>query len=245
MQLATYFGALRRRSDPYVDASSLEFRFRAQRFQRIRGLIDSVLAEKERCEIVDLGGTEKYWAIAGDYIDRQKSRVFVTLVNTEPQVITRTDQFRAVMDSASNPALFSGQRFDLAHSNSVIEHVGSRADMLAFAQNMRRLAPRYYCQTPNFWFPYEPHFRTLGFQYLPKAVRAAMLKHFALGFFDRITSSEDAIEIVRLHDLIGQRQMAAFFPDAEIAFETVLGLRKSIMATRATSPIFQALAHSR
>ena len=65
MQLAAFIRALRRRSDPYVDASSLEFQFRAKRFVQIRNLIDAVLAEQERCEIIDLGGTEKYWSIAG------------------------------------------------------------------------------------------------------------------------------------------------------------------------------------
>ncbi|MCD1642971.1 SAM-dependent methyltransferase [Aurantimonas coralicida] len=232
MQISAYLGALRRRSDPYVDDTSLEFQFRARRFVRIRNLIDAVLAEQERCEIVDLGGTEKYWAVAGDYLDRRRGRVFVTLVNTEPQVVARPDQFRAVRESASDLTLFEDQGFDLAHSNSVIEHVGSRANMRDFALNMRRLAPRYYCQTPNYWFPYEPHFRTAGFQYLPKAVRVAMLQRFALGFFDRIDDAEDARNVVRDHDLIGRRQMAAFFPDGEISYETVLGLRKSVIATR-------------
>ncbi|UIJ73394.1 SAM-dependent methyltransferase [Aurantimonas sp. HBX-1] len=232
MQLASYIQAFRRRSDPYLDASSLEFQFRARRFVRIRRLIEDVLAEQERCDIVDLGGTEKYWAIAGEYLERQKGRVFVTLVNTEPQIVARPEQFRAVRQSASDLGLFARKRFDLAHSNSVIEHVGSRQNMRDFGLNMRRLAPRYYCQTPNFWFPYEPHFRTVGFQYLPKAVRVAMLRRFSLGFFNRIDGVNEAEDIVRHHDLIGRRQMAAFFPDAEIAFETVLGLRKSIIAIR-------------
>ncbi|HEV7436951.1 MAG TPA: hypothetical protein VGO22_19115 [Pseudorhizobium sp.] len=59
-----------------------------------------------------------------------------------------------------------------------------------------------------------------------------MLQRFALGFFDRIDDVEEAKEVVRHHDLIGRRQMAEFLPDAEIAYETVLGFRKSIIATR-------------
>jgi len=232
MQLAAFIRALRRRSDPYVDASSLEFQFRAKRFVQIRNLIDAVLAEQERCEIIDLGGTEKYWSIAGDYLEQRRGRIFITLVNTEPQVVVQPSQFQAVRDSASNLDLFKGRRFDLAHSNSVIEHVSSRANMRDFGDNMRRLAPRYYCQTPNYWFPYEPHFRTIGFQYLPKAVRVAMLQRYALGFFERIDSAAEARDVVRDHDLIGRRQLAAFLPDAEITYETFLGFRKSVIAIR-------------
>ncbi len=61
-----------------------------------------------------------------------------------------------------------------------------------FADNVRRLAPRYYVQTPNYWFPFEPHFRTVGFQYLPERLRVMMLRRFALGFFQKFTSDEDA-----------------------------------------------------
>lgn len=232
MSLQAYVGALGRVSDPYSDKTSLEFQFRVRRFARIRGLIDSVLERQERCEIVDLGGTEKYWSVAGSYLDDQHGRIFVTLVNTEKQTVAKPRQFRSLVRSATDPDLFTGRSFDFAHSNSVIEHVGSRSQMRAFADNMRRLAPLYYCQTPNYWFPYEPHFRTPGFQYLPVAIRKALLRRYSLGFFDRLTSEAEAADVVKHHDLIAKLQMRAFFPDAAITFETVFGLRKSILAVR-------------
>lgn len=232
MAVQTQTGAVRRRADPYLDRTSIEFQFRARRFLHIRALVESVLARQERCEIVDLGGTEKYWSIAGPYLEERSDRVSITLVNTEAQRVSRPRQFRAVLRSATDPDLFAGRTFDIAHSNSVIEHVGSRSEMAAFAGNMRRLAPRLYCQTPNYWFPYEPHFRAPGFQYLPVAARKALLRRYDLGFFNRVETDAEAAAIVRHHDLIGARQMRAFFPDARISFETIYGLRKSVLAIR-------------
>lgn len=59
-----------------------------------------------------------------------------------------------------------------------------------------------------------------------------MLRSFSLRIFNRFEEVDEAEDIVQHHNLIGRRQMAAFFPDAEIEFETVLGLTKSIIAIR-------------
>src|SRR5690606_28849589 len=128
--------------------------------------------------------------------------------------------------------LFAGRSFDLVHSNSVIEHVGSWREMELFAANTRQLAPRYYVQTPNYWFPYEPHFRVPGFQYLPAHMRIAMIMRRSLGFFHRINNRTEAESIIRHHQLISTRQMSKLFPDGELHHEKFAGMNKSIIAIR-------------
>ena len=236
MQLAESATPTAVRDDPYADKKSLEFGFRARRFEMVQSLIEAVLAEKGSCDILDLGGTEKYWLIGEDFVRRNRNRLHITLVNTEEEHVDDKTLFTSITGSATEKDLFGARRFDLVHSNSVVEHVGGWSDMLAFAANVRRLAPRYYVQTPNYWFAYEPHFRFPGFQYLPEWVRIALIMRFSLGFFSRIPDRQTAQEIIDHHQLISTRQVAKLFPDAKISHEKVIGLNKSIVAIRDSKP---------
>lgn len=221
------------RQDPYTNDKSLEFGLRARRFAAVQALIAAAIAEKGSCSILDLGGTETYWLIGRDFMERNRGRIHVTIVNTESQAIRDPSVFTFVNGSATDRRLFAGRTFDLVHSNSVIEHVGSWNEMQAFAANVRRLGRRYYVQTPNYWFAYEPHFRFPGFQYLPAWLRVELIRRFALGFFPRIPDRNEARRVIREHALISTRQMAKLFPDARIRHERFFGLNKSILAVGA------------
>lgn len=220
------------RDDPYKNSQSIEFQFRAKRFQIVRDMIDTVLAERGRADIIDLGGTETYWAIGRDFLQRNRHRLSITLVNPEIQPVEDDQLFTAIAASATDDRRFDGQHFDMVHSNSVIEHVGDWPEMDAFAANVRRLAPRYYVQTPNFWFPYEPHFRVAGFQYLPERLRISLIQRYSLGFFPKIASPEEAADIIHHHRLLTASEMGRLFPDADIRFEKLKFLNKSILAVK-------------
>ena len=47
---------------------------------------------------------------------------------------------------------FGEQAFDIAFSNSVIEHIGSFDEQRRFAEEIRRVGRAYWVQTPNRWF---------------------------------------------------------------------------------------------
>ena len=194
-------------------------------------MIQAILDERGTANILDLGGTETYWLIGEEFIQDNRDRLQITVVNAERQILSKPSLFNFVKESATAPDLLLDRGFDLVHSNSVVEHVGAWRDMQMSAANVRRLAPRYYVQTPNYWFPYEPHFRTVGFQYLPERMRVAMLQRFALGFYQKM-SEEDAWKVVRHHRLISTSQMRKLFPDAELMHEKILHLNKSIVAIR-------------
>ncbi|WAP68981.1 methyltransferase domain-containing protein [Jiella pelagia] len=216
--------------DPMSNPHSIERRFRANRFRTVRQLLESALQEKERIEVLDLGGTESYWAIAEEFLAQHHGRIGITLVNNEPIDPPKNAVFDAVSGDACEGALFAGRRFDLVHSNSVIEHVGEAERMQAFADNVRRLSDRYFVQTPNFWFPLEPHFRMIGFQWLPLSLRVALMQRRNLGFFPRAKTREEAWRNVAEIRLLDRKMMRRLFPEADLREERVAGLTKSLMA---------------
>ncbi|GGD16703.1 class I SAM-dependent methyltransferase [Aureimonas glaciei] len=216
--------------DPMASDRSVEFRFRARRFAYIASIIEELLETRTSIRILDVGGTEDYWRIARELLARYRDRISITLVNTEMQNVADTGLFRTLCADACEPDFLAGDHYDLVHSNSVIEHVGDAARMAAFSENIQRLGRRYYVQTPNYWFPLEPHFRVIGFQWLPIALRAWLMRRFNLGFFPRAKTDAEAMSNVAEIRLLNARQMRQLFPRAEQRIERVAGLSKSIMA---------------
>ncbi len=213
----------------YGDPNALSRRFRAQRFARVGTMIDRVIAEKGRCRIADIGGTKYYWDIAEGFVaDRPLE---VTLINPK-EAQSAQGKFRYLDGDAADLSGLDDMSFDFVHSNSVIEHVGDWDRMAKMAANVRRLAPAYYVQTPNFWFPYEPHFRCLFIHWLPEQLRYRLVKRFALGFAEAKKTVDESMRRVQSARLIDEGQMRALFPDAEIARERVFGLTKSVIAYR-------------
>jgi SAM-dependent methyltransferase len=119
---------------------------------------------------------------------------------------------------------FGDGEFAVAFSNSVIEHVPAHLQA-AFASEVRRVSDRYFVQTPNRWFPIEPHYQVPLFQFLPERTRRWLNSRYTMGFQPK--GHWEPIE------LLTARDMQRLFPDAVIHREKVLGLTKSLMAVRA------------
>lgn len=204
-------------------------RFRQKRLNRFLSIVDEIVAENGSCRILDIGGKLAYWQAL--YPLWSGRPCHITLVNLDNEAVP-DERFTSVPGDARDLGQFDGSAFDLVHSNSVIEHVGAWRDQCKMAREVRRLAPRYFVQTPNFWFPVEPHFRTPIIHWLPEPWRVAIVMRRACGFYPRARSCDEARHILDDARLIDTKAMAELFPDAVIEHERYFGLTKSLIAIR-------------
>jgi len=119
--------------------------------------------------------------------------------------------------------------YDLVFSNSVIEHCSDYESQVAMAAQIRAPGLKYWVQTPNFWFPMEPHFLVPGFHWLPLTVRALLVRLFPLGFHNRRKDFKSAIALVKSVRLLSARQMQRLFPGGELYREKLFGVTKSLV----------------
>ena len=101
------------------------------------------------------------------------------------------------------------------------------------AREIQRVGKRYFVQTPNRYFPIEPHYMLPYFQFLPLGIKTWLLMHFALDWGGKVDDRERAIELANSVKLLGLDTFAAMFPGADFYKEKVLRLTKSFVATGA------------
>ena len=215
--------------------NSLSSRFRRARARRVVELIEAIHAERGEVRIIDLGGEPDYWARLYDRDLLETCKVHITLVNPQPFTVNDSMFTAAVGDACALPE-HPDIAFDLVHSNSVVEHVGDWPRMEAFAAEVRRLAPRYYVQTPYFWFPIEPHFSAPFFHWRSEQARARALLRRRHGFADRARDMGQAMRDVQHARLLDKQQFRYLFPDARHIDEKAAGLTKSLIAIRSAAP---------
>jgi SAM-dependent methyltransferase len=150
----------------------------------------------------------------------------LVLFNT-PNVGLRSSKYRVEIGDARDMSCFRDQQFDIVFSNSVIEHVGSFSDQMRMAREVARVGKRYFVQTPNRYFPIEPHFLFPCIQFLPYSLRAILVYRLKLGFGPPCASINDAFAAVRKIRLLNIGELQRAFVGASICRETFLGMTKS------------------
>jgi hypothetical protein len=219
--------------NPYLDPRSLPSRMRRRRFSLVNELIADILGRRDTCTILDIGGTESYWRLNEAFLAEHRGKMRIVTVNLGRSANAQTDSslFEHLIGDATSEEAYKTCRFDLIHSNSVIEHVGGWQKIRAMADFIRNSGSPYYLQTPNFWFPIEPHFRTLGFQWLPAHWRAQLLLKGRRGFREA-SSWDEAMASVESVNLLSVRQIRELFPGAELKYERIGPLVKSFMVIK-------------
>jgi Methyltransferase domain len=208
-------------------SGSISHRLRERRFRLFEQLVAPL---PQPLRILDVGGTNTYWEQRG-WAGRDD--VSITLVNLEAEE-RRHENIHPTVGDATNLVDHADKTFDVAFSNSVIEHLYTFENQAAMAREMRRVADAYWVQTPNFWFPIEPHFLVPAWHWLPEDTRVKILQRRGVGWAGRCPDPEHARAIVEQHRLMRRRELARLFPDARIVGERLGGVVKSWTAVGGT-----------
>lgn len=217
----------------YDDPTSLGSRFRRKRSAPLMSLIDACFAARGSVRLLDIGGMEKYWNIIdSDWLASRKVSIVLSNLADDLLPLARPDLFEEHEGDGCELRYRDGE-FDICHSNSTVEHVGSWARKVAFAREARRVAPAYFVQTPNFWFPWEPHFGIPFYHWLPDPGKLWLSQRVSLGWNDTAARDvDDGMRQVEYASLLTRQMMVHLFPDGRLVTERLLGLPKSFIAIR-------------
>ena len=184
--------------------------FRKRRFKNF-------ISDYQSCRtILDVGGAHYTW----DIIGRSEG---VAIINIE--LPEDTGGFKYILGSGCEMPFANGS-FDLAFSNSAIEHVGSVENQFKFAREMMRVGKRIYCQTPSRLFPIDPHLTMPFLHWLPiRLLTPRFLRYFTLtGWLLKKPYQYDVTWISR-------QELKKMFPGCKIKTERFLFLPKSYVVT--------------
>ena len=139
-------------------------KLRKKRFSLFTSILDSMPSP---IKILDVGGTISFWKNLG-FLNEEVKDVEITLLNVKFIETSSTHpKIKQVVGNATNMANFQSNEFDIVFSNSVIEHVGDYEQQRQMATEVMRVGKKYFVQTPNLFFPIEPHFVFPLFQFMP------------------------------------------------------------------------------
>ena len=154
--------------------------------------------------ILDLGGPGRITSVV-----KESCKADVISLNIS------MEQLRSKGPSGIMRVLGDGLRLPLKNSSvdfvladNLIEHI-PRKSRRSFALECRRVARRgLFLTTPNYWFPFEPHYFIPFFQYLPHMMRKWILGKTNLGWIKRGFYEEI--------DLLSSRELQSLFPEAHV-----------------------------
>jgi SAM-dependent methyltransferase len=171
--------------------------------------------------VLDVGGFEFNWLLLPELPQ-------LTIINLSTPSERHPGVTWLVADGRYLP--FKDKTFEIVYSNSVIEHLSNRENQHLFASECRRVGAHYYVQTPNKWFPIEPHLLAPFVHWLPKPAQRRLLRHFTIWGLLTKPSQQRCDELLEEICLLDDQALRRLFPDAEIWRERMLGLTKSLMA---------------
>lgn len=182
------------------------------RRKRVRRFIDTFYID-EKTKILDIGGAPYFWQNFPIKCKIYCLNIYAMKSDSDNVITIRYD---------GNNIPFPGKYFDIVHSNSVIEHVGSFNSQMHFSKEIQRVGRNFWVQVPYYYFFWEPHAFFPFFQFIPDNIKKLIIKHFN-------KSPYTIEELLSIH-LLSIRELKILFPKCKIIREKFVIFTKSIIA---------------
>jgi hypothetical protein len=178
-------------------------------------------------KILDVGGTQSYWENRG-YVNRPGIHITLLNVYREPADYPNIE---SNVGTGADLSRYKDNEFDVAFSNSVIEHLESWADRESMAQEIKRVGKSFYLQTPNKYFPLECHFLLPFFQFLPIRWKYYILTRTKLSR-GKTLEKKKALKLIKEIQMLTGKELKKLFPGDTFITEKFLGFTKSLIVYR-------------
>ena len=201
------------------DPNSFANKLRAKRFRQFEKWIAPL---PRPLRMLDVGGTNDYWALRG-WAGRSDIQIVTVNPQAEEQIY---DNIQALAGDATKLE-FEDRSFDVIFSNSVIEHVFTFENQRRMASEVQRVGKCFWIQSPNYWFPLEPHFDMPGWHWMPVSWRVALIRRWKFGSLGPCADPVQAREMIEEVRLLTKRELREIFPGATLVPQRFCGLVKS------------------
>jgi Methyltransferase domain len=125
-----------------------------------------------------------------------------------------------VFDGCALP--FADQSFDIVYSNAVLEHLPDYEMVRRFAGEVRRVGNGWFITTPNFWYPFDPHYHLPFVQFLPQTTQRSLVTRLGKTPYEH------------LH-LLTAKQLRRLFPGGKVVSSRVTFYPETLIAYRPPS----------
>ena len=192
--------------------------FRERRNRRLVAVIDQMqILKGAAIDVLDVGGSIVFWLSVPD---TARAKCKISLINLSgaydglpPEEERLKSTFTLLTGDARDLSQFDDGAFDLIVCNSVIEHVGSWADMEAAAKEAQRVGRRGWVQVPAFEFPVEQHFLLPFVHWFADPIQIKLLAALH-GEFKKRSFHDQQMSVYHVRPLT-RGQLSRLFPRAE------------------------------
>lgn len=202
---------------------SISFKLRKKRLEFFSKFCETI---EKPVRILDLGGSDYHWRNS-DFKDNKSFHI--TLINTEVQNIKDFRNISFIKRDVRDLTFFDDKEYDVVYSNSMFEHLNKFEEQKKIAGEVIRIGKHYFIQTPNYYFPVEPHFLFPFFQFLSDDLKTKLVSKYSQGWYNKQTDESKARRLATSIRLLKKNEIMRIFPGSKIYSEKYFFLNKSFI----------------